>query len=124
MIAVARHRVTGGPARHARRHRRHRSWPAQRGRSSATNGLVVNGEQIADQQLWSAASRGHINLYSGYTENTEAALLKQFKADTGIEVKLVRLTPNRLYERISAEYGAGKLKADVVRISDSGFATR
>ncbi len=89
-----------------------------------SNGLVVNGEQIADQQLWAAAeAEGSLNLYTGYTENTEAALLKQFTADTGIKVNVVRLTPNRLYERISAEYGAGKLKADVVRTSDSGFAS-
>ena len=89
-----------------------------------SNGLVVNGEQIADQQLWAAAeAEGSINLYTGYTENTEAALLKQFTADTGIKVNVVRLTPNRLFERISAEYGAGKLKADVVRTSDSGFAS-
>ncbi len=89
-----------------------------------SNGLVVNGEQIADKKLWDAAvAEGSINLYTGYTENTEAALLKQFKADTGLAVNVVRLTPNRLFERISAEYGAGKLKADVVRTSDSGFAS-
>ena len=89
-----------------------------------SNGLVVNGEQIADKQLWDAAvAEGSITLYTGYTENTEAALLKQFKADTGLAVNVVRLTPNRLFERISAEYGAGKLKADVVRTSDSGFAS-
>jgi len=87
-----------------------------------SNGLVVNGEQIADQQLWAAAeAEGSLNLYTGYTENTEAAVLKQFQADTGLKVNVVRLTPNRLYERISAEYGAERLKADVVRISDSGF---
>ncbi len=89
-----------------------------------SNGLVVNGEQIADKKLWDAAvAEGSINLYTGYTENTETALLKQFKADTGLEVNVVRLTPNRLFERISAEYGAGKLRADVVRTSDSGFAS-
>jgi hypothetical protein len=31
--------------------------------------------------------------------------------------------PNRLYERIVAEFGAGKLGADVVCISDAGFVT-
>ena len=88
------------------------------------HGLVVNGEQIADQRtVGSREAEGSINLYTGYTENTEDALLKQFTADTGIKVNVVRLTPNRLFERISAEYGAGKLKADVVRTSDSGFAS-
>src|SRR6478752_3409463 len=50
-----------------------------------SNGLVVNGEQIADQQTWAAAvTEGSFYHYTGYTENTEAALLKQFTADTGI----------------------------------------
>jgi iron(III) transport system substrate-binding protein len=89
-----------------------------------SNGLVVNGERIADKKLWeAAAAEGSISLYTGYTENTEAAVLKQFQDDTGLEVNVVRLTPNRLYERISAEHGAKRLKADVVRISDSGFVS-
>jgi len=89
-----------------------------------SDGLVINGEHIADKQTWDAAvAEGSISLYTGYTENTEAAVLKQFQADTGLKVNVVRLTPNRLYERISAEYGAKRLKADVVRISDSGFVS-
>jgi iron(III) transport system substrate-binding protein len=84
--------------------------------------LIIDGEQIADQKLWSAARQeGKITLYSGWTADSEAALLDQFEADTGLEVKLIRLTPNRLYERIVAEFGAGKFNADVVRISDAGF---
>lgn len=84
--------------------------------------LVVDGEQIADPALWAQAEKeGHLVLYSGYTADSEAAVLAQFEADTGLDVKLVRLTPNRLYERIVAEFGAGKLNADVVRISDAGF---
>lgn len=92
------------------------------GSISRDGALTIDGEQIADPVLWREAQReGHITLYSGWTADSEAALLKQFKADTGLEVKLIRLTPNRLYERIVAEYGAGKLNADVVRISDAGF---
>jgi iron(III) transport system substrate-binding protein len=84
--------------------------------------LIIDGEQIADQDLWAQArAEGKLTLYSGYTQATEAALLQQFQADTGLKVKQIRLTPNRLYERIVAEYGAGKLNADVVRISDAGF---
>lgn len=86
--------------------------------------LVIDGEQIADPELWSAAQReGEMTLYSGYTADSEATVLEQFEADTGLEVKLIRLTPNRLYERIVAEFGAGKLDADVVRISDAGFVS-
>ena len=87
-------------------------------------GLVIDGEQIADQQLWDAAvAEGGITLYTGYTENTEAALLKQFKADTGLKVNVVRLTPNRFYERISAEYGPTGSRPTWSRISDSGFVS-
>jgi iron(III) transport system substrate-binding protein len=89
-----------------------------------SNGLVINGEEIADKLTWDAAvEEGGISLYTGYTENTEAAVLQQFKADTGLTVSVVRLTPNRLFERISAEFGAKRLNADVVRISDSGFVS-
>lgn len=94
--------------------------PAQSIERSA--GLTVDGEQIADPSLWAAAKdEGHLVLYSGYTADSEATVLEQFESDTGLDVKLIRLTPNRLYERITAEFGAGKLDADVVRISDAGF---
>lgn len=86
--------------------------------------LVIDGETIADPQMWQQAQdEGGLVLYSGYTQDSEATVLKQFEADTGLEVKLIRLTPNRLYERLVAEYGAGKLNADVVRISDAGFVS-
>jgi iron(III) transport system substrate-binding protein len=88
------------------------------------HGLVIDGEQIASPELWvQAQAEGHITLYSGYTQDSEKTLLEQFESDTGLKVKLIRLTPNRLYERILAEFGAGKLGADVVRISDAGFVT-
>lgn len=88
------------------------------------HGLVINGEQIATPDLWTRAQAdGRITLYSGYTQDSEKTLLDQFESDTGLDVKLIRLTPNRLYERIVAEFGAGKLGADVVRISDAGFVT-
>jgi iron(III) transport system substrate-binding protein len=84
--------------------------------------LVIDGEQIADPDLWAqATSEGTITLYSGYTQDTESEVLEQFEADTGIDVKLVRLTSNRLYERLTAEYSTGRLDADVIRISDPGF---
>jgi len=86
--------------------------------------LVVDGEQIADPALWAhAKDEGQLTLYSGYTQDSEATVLDQFESDTGLKVKLIRLTPNRLYERIVAEFGAGKLPADVIRISDAGFVS-
>jgi iron(III) transport system substrate-binding protein len=87
--------------------------------------LVIDGEEIASPQLWTQAkAQGTITLYSGYTQDTEAEVLKQFKADTGLKIKLVRLTSNRLYERLTAEFSAGQLDADVIRISDPGFVQK
>lgn len=87
--------------------------------------LVIDGEEIASPHLWAQAkSEGTVTLYSGYTQDTEAEVLKQFKADTGLKIKLVRLTSNRLYERLTAEFSAGQLDADVIRISDPGFVQK
>ncbi|WP_326594560.1 ABC transporter substrate-binding protein [Streptomyces sp. NBC_01803] len=85
-------------------------------------GLVIDGETIADAETYEAArSEGSFTLYSAYSANSEEAVIEQFTEDTGIGVDLVRLTANRMFERISAEHGAGRLQADVVRISDPGF---
>ncbi len=87
--------------------------------------LYIDGEQIASPELWAQAkSEGTITLYSGYTQDTEAEVLNQFKADTGLKIKLIRLTSNRLYERLTAEFSAGQLNADVIRISDPGFVQK
>lgn len=91
---------------------------------STTSGLVIDGETVADAALFDAARKeGSINLYSGYVENSEKEVIKAFTADTGIEVDLVRLVPNRLLERVLSEQGAGKLGADVVRTSEYSSVT-
>ncbi|HHV20262.1 MAG TPA: ABC transporter substrate-binding protein [Propionibacterium sp.] len=82
------------------------------------NGLVINGEEIAPAELFETAKGQSLQLYSGYPEANEKEFLKQFTADTGIEVSLVRLQPNRLSERVLSEVGAGQLAADVLRTSD------
>ncbi|WP_432747531.1 ABC transporter substrate-binding protein [Streptomyces sp. JH002] len=90
-----------------------------------TDGLVVDGEHIADAELFEAArAEGSLSLYSGYVENSEKQVIAAFERDTGIEVNLVRLVPNRLSERVLSEQGAGRLGADVVRTSDYDIAMR
>ncbi|MFG2175742.1 ABC transporter substrate-binding protein [Streptomyces niveus] len=85
-------------------------------------GLVIDGETIADARTYDAArSQKALTLYSAYSAESEEAVLKQFTEDTGIKVDLVRLSANRLFERIIAEHKAGRLQADAVRISDPGF---
>jgi iron(III) transport system substrate-binding protein len=87
-----------------------------------SNGLVINGETIADKATYEKAKTQTLSLYSGYQENAEAAFLEAFTADTGIKVELMRLVPNRLAERVLSEQGAGKLAADVIRTSDYDIA--
>ncbi|AOS65521.1 ABC transporter substrate-binding protein [Actinoalloteichus hymeniacidonis] len=90
-----------------------------------SDGLVINGERIADaEELAAAKEEGRISLYSGYVENSEKEVIKVFEEDTGIKVDLVRLVPNRLSERVLSEQGAGRLGADVVRTSDFDIASR
>ncbi|NVM98218.1 ABC transporter substrate-binding protein [Arthrobacter sp. SDTb3-6] len=89
---------------------------------NTTNGLVINGETIADKTTYDKAKTETLSLYSGYTESSEAALVAAFTKDTGIKVNVVRLTPNKLSERVLSEKGAGKLGADVIRTSDYRIA--
>lgn len=84
-------------------------------------GLVVNGELIADAELFEAAKDQTLTLYTSYQESSEAEFLKAFTHDTGIKVDMVRLVPAQLAERTLTEAGANKLPADVIRISDFRF---
>ncbi len=86
------------------------------------DGLVINGENIADKATYDKAKTQTLSLYSGYTESSESALVAAFTKDTGIKVNVVRLTPNKLAERVQSEQGAGKLGADVIRTSDYRIA--
>ncbi|WP_104103408.1 ABC transporter substrate-binding protein [Arthrobacter sp. 08Y14] len=86
---------------------------------STTAGLVIDGETVADSDLFAKAkAEGSLSLYSGYVENSEKEVIKAFTQDTGIKVNLVRLVPNRLLERVLSEQGANKLGADVIRTSE------
>ncbi|UUL76951.1 extracellular solute-binding protein [Pseudarthrobacter sp. Fe7] len=86
------------------------------------DGLVINGESIADKATYEKAKTQTLSLYSGYTDSSESALVDAFTKDTGIKVNVVRLTPNKLSERVLSEQGAGKLSADVIRTSDYRIA--
>ena len=86
------------------------------------DGLVINGEAITDKTTYDKAKTQTLSLYSGYTESSESALVAAFTKDTGIKVNVVRLTPNKLAERVLSEQGAGKLGADVIRTSDYRIA--
>lgn len=84
------------------------------------NGLAINGEAIADAKLLAdARAEGSMVLYTSAGEDYERRFTELFKEQTGVEVKMVRLVVNRLSERILSEHGAGKLAADVIRMSDA-----
>jgi iron(III) transport system substrate-binding protein len=86
------------------------------------NGLVISGEIIADKATYDKARTQTLSLYTGYPESSEKELVAAFTKDTGIKVNLLRMTPNKLVERVLSEKGAGKLAADVIRTSDYRIA--
>jgi iron(III) transport system substrate-binding protein len=83
-----------------------------------SDGLRINGELIADKQLWEAAQGGIVNLYSGTGKEAEDLTAARFKAETGLAINLTRLPTNKLAERVLSEHGANKLGADIVRLTD------
>lgn len=85
-------------------------------------GLVIEGEMIADAELYAAAqAEGQLVLYTAFLEETELELKAQFEQDTGISVDFVRIATNQLHERIVSEHGANALAADVIRMPDITF---
>ncbi|WP_431710557.1 ABC transporter substrate-binding protein [Glutamicibacter uratoxydans] len=81
-------------------------------------GLVINGEVIADQELYEAAKDQTLTIYTGYQEANQTVVNDAFTADTGIKVEYIRDVTNKLSERILSEHGANKLGADVIITSD------
>lgn len=89
---------------------------------NTNDGLVIDGESIADKTTYDKAKTQTLSFYTGWTESCESAFVAAFTKDTGIKVNFVRLTPNKLAERVLSEQGAGKLGADVIRTSDYRIA--
>lgn len=87
-------------------------------------GLVIDGEEIADAELYAAAQEeGNVVVYSGFPEAAELAIQEAFSEDTGISVENVRAPTGQLVERILSEAGADQLGADAIRISDIALVT-
>ncbi len=86
---------------------------------AATGDLVIDGEHIADAATYTAAkSEGKVILYSTYILSAMKAVTAKFKADTGIDVEIVRLITPLMYDRVISEYGTKKLVADYVDLTD------
>jgi iron(III) transport system substrate-binding protein len=92
---------------------------ALRANAATTGDLVIGGEKIADGATYSAAkSEGKVVLYSTYILSAMKAVMAKFKADTGIDVEIVRLITPLMYDRVISEYNTKKLAADYVDLTD------
>jgi iron(III) transport system substrate-binding protein len=86
--------------------------------TAAGEDLVVDGELIATADVLDAArDEGTLVFYTGASEVSEKEVTDAFTKLTGIPVEIVRLAPNKLQERVLSENAAGKLGADLIRIS-------
>jgi len=81
--------------------------------------LIIDGEEIADAKLMAAArAEGYLSIYATYPSEVVAETLDAFRKDTGIKLDYIRVGSSRLYERVVAEFAAGKLDVDYVDLTD------
>lgn len=80
--------------------------------------LVIDGEEIADADLYAAARGGSVQIVSALTEANERALLEAFEEATGISGEITRLPSPQLMERTLSENAVGRLSFDIVRMTD------
>jgi iron(III) transport system substrate-binding protein len=81
--------------------------------------LVLDGETIADAKLFDAAKKeGHILHYGTYPADAIKPTHAQFTKDTGITVEYVRLPTQGMYQRVTSEFAAKKLEADIVDLTE------
>jgi iron(III) transport system substrate-binding protein len=87
--------------------------------TSASAQLVKDGEEIADAKLFAAAkAEGKVNIFGTYPSESLQSVLDEFKKDTGLALEYVRLPTSRMYDRVIAEFAAGRLDADYVDLTD------
>jgi len=89
-----------------------------------SDGLRIDGELVADRQLYAAAKKSKVVFYSAAGKEAEDLTVARFTAETGIKVELTRLPNNKLAERALSENGAGKLTADAIRLTDPRVARK
>jgi iron(III) transport system substrate-binding protein len=81
--------------------------------------LVVDGEEIADAKLMAAArAEGSLNVYGTYPSDNLSEALDGFRKDTGLKIEYIRVPTSRLYDRVLAEFAAGKLEVDYADLTD------
>ena len=81
--------------------------------------LVVDGEEIADAKLMAAArAEKELNVYGTYPSENLSDALEGFRKDTGLKIEYIRVPTSRLYDRVLAEFSAGKLEVDYADLTD------
>lgn len=89
---------------------------------SASGALVIDGVEIADATLYSAARQeGTFTFYATISDVRASALIDAFKAQTGINAEIVRLSGGPMAVRVENEVKAGQLGADVIQQTDIGL---
>jgi iron(III) transport system substrate-binding protein len=87
--------------------------------SASAQDLVLDHELIATETLLAAARQERrIVLYGTIPTESMSIALEQFTKDTGIAYEYIRLPTAKMYDRVLAEHGAGKLEADYVGLTD------
>ncbi|SFN64916.1 iron(III) transport system substrate-binding protein [Pseudonocardia ammonioxydans] len=86
------------------------------------NGLVVDGEQVADASLLEAARDDTLVWFTGSGSESAELTADRFTAETGVEVEVTRMPSAKLNERVPSEAGAGRLSAGVVTVTDPMIA--
>jgi iron(III) transport system substrate-binding protein len=86
--------------------------------------LVIDGEVIADGELWEAAqAEGGFTFYSTMVEGPQLALIEIFEGATGLRVPLIHMpAAGGLFERIVSEHASGVLEAALIQITAPALA--
>ncbi|MEQ3552997.1 ABC transporter substrate-binding protein [Pseudonocardia nematodicida] len=87
-----------------------------------SDGLVLDGEQVADPALLEAARAGSLAWFTGSGAESAELTAARFTAETGVPVEMTRMPSGKLNERVLSEAGAGRLSADVVLVTDPEIA--
>lgn len=86
---------------------------------ATAQGLIIAGEQIADAKTYADAKKeGKVLMFSAFPADALKTVTDAFRADSGIGVDIVRLTTEKLFPRVVAEFAAGKLTADFIDLTD------
>lgn len=81
--------------------------------------LVLDGETISDGKTLAAAkAEGRLLHYGTYPIDAMKPIHDAFQSETGIKVEYVRLPSQGMFQRVTSEYAAKKLEADIVDLTE------